>query len=67
MDVTTPAAIGQVIDGTFEGGVVVGTLENEGVEIAPFYDLAELVPDQVYEDLDTIRQGIISGEISASP
>ncbi|HEX6305592.1 MAG TPA: BMP family ABC transporter substrate-binding protein [Anaerolineales bacterium] len=67
MDVTTFEAIEEVIDGTFAGGVVVGTLENEGVEIAPFYDLAELVPDQVEEDLDAIRQGIISGELSATP
>lgn len=67
MDVTTFNAIEQVIDGTFEGGVVVGTLENDGVGLAPFFDLAELVPDQVEEDLDSIRQGIISGEISATP
>lgn len=67
MAVTTFSAIEQVIGGTFEGGVTVGTLENDGVGLAPFYDMAELVPDQVEEDLDTIREGIISGEISATP
>jgi basic membrane protein A len=67
MDVTTIEAIQSVIDGTFEGGVVVGTLENKGVDIAPFYDLASMVPEQVQSDLDTLRQGIISGEIQSSP
>lgn len=67
MDVTTLEAVQSVIDGTFEGGVVVGTLENQGVDIAPFYDLASMVPEQVQSDLDTLRQGIISGEIQTSP
>lgn len=67
MDITTLQAIQSVADGTFEGGVVVGTLENTGVDLAPFYDLASLVPEQVQSDLDTIRQGIISGEIQTLP
>jgi basic membrane protein A len=67
MDVTTLQVVQSVIDGTFEGGVVVGTLENKGVDLAPFYDLASMVPEQVQSELDTLRQGIISGEIKASP
>jgi basic membrane protein A len=67
MAVTTFEAIESVIDGTFQGGVVVGTLENDGVGLAPFYELESRVPEQVRTDLDSIRQGIISGEISATP
>jgi basic membrane protein A len=67
MDVTTLQAIEQVIDGTFEGGVIVGTLENQGVEIAPFYDLADMVPEGVQSELDTLRQGIIAGDIQVGP
>jgi basic membrane protein A len=67
MDVTTFEAIQQIIDGTFEGGTVVGTLENEGVGLAPFHDMESMVPSQVATDLDTLREGIISGSISANP
>lgn len=67
MDVTTFDAIEQVINGTFEGGTVVGTLENEGVGLAPFHSMEEMVPSEVAAELDVIREGIISGEISASP
>jgi len=67
MDVTTYQSIEQVIEGTFEGGVVVGTLENQGVEIAPFYDLEDMVPEDARAELDTLRQGIIAGEIQVGP
>lgn len=67
MDVTTLNVIKEVLDGTFAGGVVVGTLENGGVNLAPFHDLDSMVPDQVKSELDTIRQGIISGDIKTSP
>jgi len=67
MDVTTFEAIQQIIDGTFEGGTVVGTLENDGVGLAPFHDMESMVPSQVATDLDTLREGIISGSISANP
>jgi basic membrane protein A len=67
MDVTTLQSIESVMNGTFEGGVVVGTLENQGVDIAPFYDLASLVPEEAQSELDTLRQGIISGDIQTSP
>ena len=67
MNVTTFEAIESVIDGTFQGGLVVGTLENDGVGLAPFYELEARIPEQVRTDLDSIRQGIVSGEISATP
>lgn len=67
MDVTTFNAIQSVVDGNFEGGVTVGTLENGGVGLAPFHDLESTVPDDVKAALEDIQAGIISGEISASP
>ena len=39
MDVLTYGAIESVLDGSFEGGVTVGTLENGGVGLAPFHDM----------------------------
>ena len=64
MDVTTFNAIKAVVDGTFEGGVTIGTLENGGVNIAPYNDLASVVPAELQSQLDTIRAGIIDGSIS---
>ena len=63
MDVAVFNAAKQVVEGTFEGGLFVGTLENEGVGLAPFHDMADMVPATVQEDLDAVREGLISGEI----
>lgn len=64
MDVTTFNAIKSVVDGTFEGGVTVGTLENEGVGLAPFHDFDAAVPAELKAQLDTIKAGIIDGSVS---
>ncbi len=63
MDATTYQVIEDVIEGTFEGGTVVGTLDNEGVAIAPFHDLSNLVSGELQGRLDELRQAIIDGEI----
>jgi basic membrane protein A len=67
MDVTTQEAIKMTMDGTFVGGVVVGTLENTGVDLAPFHELDSMVPDDLKAELETLRQGIIDGSITTSP
>jgi len=67
MNVTTYQAIEAVLNGTFAGGVVVGTLENDGVGLAPLYDMESMLPEGLMDALDAVRQGIIDGSISASP
>jgi basic membrane protein A len=64
MDVTTFNAIKAVVDGTFEGGVTVGTLENGGVALAPFHDQDGAVSADLKSQLDSIKAGIIDGSIS---
>jgi basic membrane protein A len=64
MDVTTLAAIQSAIDGTFAGGVTVGTLANGGVGLAP---LASAVPAGLQAELDQVKADIIAGTISTSP
>ena len=64
MDVTTFNAIQSVVDGTFEGGVTVGTLENGGVGLAPFHDMDGSVPQELKDQLETIKAGIIDGSVS---
>ena len=67
MDVAVFLTTESVIDGSYAGGIFVGTLDNDGVGLAPFNDMEGLVPDAVKSDLETITAGIISGEISSSP
>jgi basic membrane protein A and related proteins len=67
MDVAVFDAIQAVVDGTFEGGDYTGTLENEGVDIAPFHDFEGEVPDEVVSTLDELRQQIIDGELETTP
>ncbi|NQV19756.1 MAG: BMP family ABC transporter substrate-binding protein [Armatimonadetes bacterium] len=45
------------------GGVYHGTLENEGVGIAPYHDFEELIPDSIKVEIETIIQDIISEEL----
>jgi basic membrane protein A and related proteins len=51
----------------FEGGLYLGTLENEGVDIAPFHDFEDQVPQEVRDALPELREGIIAGDITVSP
>lgn len=44
MDIIVLQVIESVMNGTFEGGVIVGTLANGGVGIAPFHDMEDLSP-----------------------
>ncbi|MEJ0011819.1 MAG: BMP family ABC transporter substrate-binding protein [Bauldia sp.] len=64
MDATTVAAIKQAVDGSFKGGVIVGTLANGGVGLAPFHDLDSAVPADLKAELDKIAAGIKDGSIS---
>src|SRR3990170_3902478 len=64
MDVTTLAAIRTALDGTFQGGVTVGTLANGGVGLAP---LASAVPAGLQAELDQVKAAIIAGSITTLP
>jgi len=50
-----------------EGGVIVGTLENGGVGLAPFHNLDSMVPAELKAELDTVKAGILDGSISVKP
>jgi len=51
------------IDGTFDNKQYVGTLENGGVDIAPFHDLASKVSPELSAEIDGLRADIISGAL----
>ena len=60
-------AMGKVIDGEFEGGVLRGTLANGGVRLAPFYDPTKQVPRSLRDELREIGRGVANGSISIDP
>jgi basic membrane protein A len=67
MDVAVFDTIQQVIDGNFEGGVYVGTLENGGVGITSFHHLDALVSDELEAELDQVRVDIMAGKLQTRP
>ncbi|MBR9651410.1 BMP family lipoprotein [Thalassovita aquimarina] len=63
MDSTVYQVIETTMNGDFEGGLIVGTLENGGVDLAPYHDMEDMIPDELKAEVETIRQGIIDGSI----
>jgi basic membrane protein A len=63
VDVGVYEAIKRVAEGTFEGGTLVGTLENGGVGLAPYHDFDSDVPDELKAEVEAIRAGIVDGSI----
>ena len=62
--VAVETAATEAADGTFSNEPFIGTLENEGVGIAPFHDFEDDVPQELKDEVEQIRQQIISGEIT---
>ncbi len=63
MDMAVLDAIRAGVEGTFEGGFYVGTLDNNGVGIADFHEFEDDVPAELAAELEEIEQGIIDGTI----
>jgi basic membrane protein A len=65
MDTSTFTVIKESLEGNFQGcGVYVGDLANGGVGIAPYHDLASVVPADLQAEVEDLKAKIISGEIS---
>jgi basic membrane protein A len=67
MDVSAFETVQSVIDGTFTGGLFVGTLENEGVGLAEYHEFDSAVPQELKFKIEELRRGIIDGTISVDP
>lgn len=66
MDKAVFDTIEAAVNDTFQGGLYVGTLENEGVGIAPYHDFDGAIPDELKTMIEDVRAGIIDGSISVS-
>ncbi len=63
MDVAVLEAVRQGKEGTFAGGVYLGTLENGGVGLADFHEFDSAVPQELKDELEGLTQDIIDGQI----
>jgi basic membrane protein A len=63
MRVGTADVIEQAADSGFDTTPYLGTLENEGVGIAPFHDFESKVPSELQGELDDIQSQIVSGDL----
>ncbi|MFC9996600.1 BMP family protein [Nocardia sp. NPDC127526] len=64
------SAIRVAIDNAFTGGAkdgrYVGTLNNQGVALAPFYDFDSKVPDALKQELKQLQADIVAGTVTVS-
>jgi len=54
--------VGDDLDGQFSSDPFVGTLENGGVDIAPYHERESLVSAELQAEIDSLRESIVSGE-----
>lgn len=59
------AAIEDAQDGSFEEPLYVGTLENEGVGLAPYHAFEGEVPEELTSGIEDLQEALISGEVTA--
>ena len=64
MDIAVYDTVQSVLDDSFVNGLYVGTLENDGVGVAEFLDV---VPQELLDKIDELKQGIIDGSVSVDP
>lgn len=64
IDVGVYDAITAAGEGNFDNAPFVGTLENEGVGIAPFHDWESKVPADLVTEVDDLKASIIDGSLT---
>ncbi|WP_099333013.1 BMP family lipoprotein [Actinomyces minihominis] len=55
--------ISEAVDGNWTGADYIGSLENNGVGLAPWHDFEDKIPADLDDALGALREQIISGEI----
>jgi len=64
MKISTTEAVLAAGNDEFDPEAYVGTLENDGVGIAPFHNFESKISDTLQAELDEVKQGIIDGTIT---
>jgi len=63
ISVAVEESVTSTAQGEFSNEPFIGTLENEGVGIAPYHDFEDELPQELKDEVDAIREQIISGEL----
>ena len=66
MDSTVFDVIRRAQEGTFEGGLIVGTLASGGVGLAPYHAFEDAVPADLKAEIEALREGIIAGSVAVN-
>jgi basic membrane protein A len=66
-DVSVIRAADAIAEGNFEGANHLGTLATGEVDLAPFHELEDIIPEQIKAELDQIKADIIAGKIQTKP
>ena len=66
IDVGTYEAVLAAGNGEFDSTPFIGTLENEGVGVAPFHDFESTVSPTLQGELDDLKAAIIAGDITVT-
>ena len=64
MDVAVYDAVEAVVDGTFKGGVYVGTLANDGVGISSYHEFDSAVSADLKAEVEAAKRALIAGAIT---
>ena len=64
IDAAVDSSVSDAVQGKFDASPYVGTLENEGVGIAPYHDLDASVPADLKAEVEQLKADIISGKIT---
>jgi basic membrane protein A len=67
MDQFVAAQIEAVLNGTFEGGNLMGTLDNGYVALAYGSVMVNSIPDDLKAEIDALKADIIAGNIATTP
>ena len=67
LDVSVVQAVKAIEEGTFTGGIHIGTLETGEVGLAPFHQFDSLISNEVKTALEQIKADIIAGKIKTKP
>lgn len=59
------ASIEDAMDGSFDSNLYVGTLENEGVGLAPYNAFEDEVPQELTDAIAELQDALIAGDVTA--
>jgi basic membrane protein A len=63
LDKSVLRAADAIAAGIFKGDTYFGTLETGEVDLAPYYELESLIPDQIKAEMEQLKADIIAGKI----